>query len=54
MTIKNGVGILEHAQSNTIKSKLLKNAEQWNRLGSHKRKLQNLRVSEVRLENKCR
>jgi hypothetical protein len=52
MTMKNGVGISEHTPSNKIKSKLPKNSEQWNRLGSHKRKLQNLRVSEARLENK--
>jgi len=52
--MKDGVEILGHTQSNKIQSKLLKNAERWNGLGSHKRKLQNLRVSEVRLGNKFR
>jgi len=54
MTMKNRVGILGHTQSNKIQSKVLRNAERWNRLGSHKRKLQNRRMSELRLENKFR
>jgi len=52
MTVKNGVGILEHTQSTKRQRKSLKNAVRWNRLGSHKRKFQNLRVSEVGLENR--